>query len=182
MNLPNLLTLLRILLTPLMVILLIDGKVYEAFGIFVLAGFTDAMDGLLARVLRQKTRIGAILDPIADKLLLNSSYVALSIMGFLPGWLAVIVISRDVIIVFGVLLLFLIQGGIEIRPSILGKITTFSQLSTVFCVFWNYNFDFMDPFMPLLFVATALVTVTSGFHYMALGIQHLGAVEDEGED
>ncbi len=177
MNLPNLVTLLRILLTPLMVILLIDGKVFEAFGIFVLAGFTDALDGLLARALKQKTRIGAILDPIADKLLLNSSYVALSIMGLVPSWLAVLVISRDVIIVFGVLLLFLIQGGIDIKPTFLGKITTFTQLSTVFFTFWNYQFDFIAPFMPFFFVGTGLTTVASGFHYMALGIQHLGEAE-----
>ncbi len=181
MNLPNLLTLLRILLTPLMVILLIDGKILEAFGIFILAGLTDALDGFLARLLRQKTRVGAILDPIADKLLLNSSYVALSIMGLVPGWLAVVVISRDVIIVFGVLLLFLIHGGVEIKPTLLGKLTTFTQLLTIFCAFWRYEYDLIAPFMSLLFLAVALSTVASGMHYMALGIRYLGE-EEHGQE
>ncbi len=181
MNLPNFLTLLRILLTPLLVILLIDSKVLEAFGVFVVAGFTDALDGFLARWLKQKTRIGAILDPIADKLLLNSSYVALSIMGLVPGWLAVVVISRDVIIVFGVLLLFLIHGGVEIKPTLLGKLTTFTQLLTIFCVFWSYEYDLITPFMSVMFLAVALSTVASGIHYMALGIRYLGEEEHEQE-
>ena len=101
MNIPNLLTLLRIILVPVIVILLIQGLFLKALIVFVVAAFSDVLDGFLARILRQKTALGAYLDPIADKALLASSFVTLSILHVIPGWLAVIVISRDVIILLG---------------------------------------------------------------------------------
>ncbi|MGC9022478.1 MAG: CDP-alcohol phosphatidyltransferase family protein, partial [Dissulfurimicrobium sp.] len=89
MNIPNLFTLIRIVLIPILIIFLINGRFFEALIVFSLAGVTDALDGLIARMLRQKTKIGAILDPIADKLLLTSSYVTLAVVGRLPNWLAI---------------------------------------------------------------------------------------------
>ena len=178
MNLPNLLTLIRIILTPLLVILLIDGKFVEALIVFTIAGITDGLDGLIARWMRQKTRIGAILDPIADKLLLTSSYVTLAVIGLLPGWLAVTVISRDVIIVFGVLILFVFQGGVEIHPSVLGKITTVAQLGTIFMLLVNHDLGWFSRILPFFYIATALITVISGLHYMYLGTQFLGPDEN----
>ena len=178
MNLPNLLTLIRIILTPLLVILLIDGKFVEALIVFTIAGITDGLDGLIARWMRQKTRIGAILDPIADKLLLTSAYVTLAVIGFLPGWLAVTVISRDVIIVFGVLIIFLFQGEVEIHPSMLGKITTVVQLGTIFMVLVNYDLGWFSRILPFLYIGTALITVISGLHYMYLGTQFMGSDEN----
>ncbi len=178
MNLPNLLTLIRIILTPLLVILLINGKFVEALIVFTIAGITDGLDGLIARWMRQKTRIGAILDPIADKLLLTSAYVTLAVIGFLPGWLAVTVISRDVIIVFGVLIIFLFQGEVEIHPSMLGKITTVAQLGTIFMVLVNYDLGWFGRILPFLYIGTALITVISGLHYMYLGTQFMGSDEN----
>ena len=178
MNIPNILTLIRILLTPLLVILLINDRFLEAFIVFTLAGITDGLDGLIARLMRQKTRIGAILDPIADKLLLTSAYVTLAIIGFLPNWLAVTVISRDVIIVFGVLILFLFQGGVEISPSVPSKITTVTQLGTIFAVFVNQELGWLHQILFPLYIFTAVVTVISGLHYMYLGSQILGSEED----
>lgn len=175
MNLPNLLTLIRIILTPLLVILLINGKFVEALIVFTIAGITDGLDGLIARWMRQKTRIGAILDPIADKLLLTSAYVTLAVIGFLPGWLAVTVISRDVIIVFGVLIIFLFQGEVEIHPSMLGKITTVAQLGTIFMVLVNHDLGWFCRILPFLYIGTALITVISGLHYMYLGTQFMGS-------
>jgi cardiolipin synthase len=169
-NIPNLLTFIRIIFVPLLVIFLINGRFFEAFLVFTLAGLTDGLDGLLARWLRQKTRMGAILDPIADKLLLNSSYVVLGVMGLLPDWLAVIVISRDIIIVFGVLILYLFQKGVEIRPTILSKFTTLFQLGTVFIVLLDYELKIFYKLFPLLWSATAVLTVCSGIHYMAIGL------------
>lgn len=168
-NIPNLLTLIRIILVPVLVIFLINGRFFEAFVVFTLAGLTDGLDGLLARWLQQKTRMGAILDPIADKLLLNSSYVALGVIGMIPDWLAVIVISRDVIIVFGVLILYLFQKGVEIRPTILSKITTLFQLGTVFIVLLDYEIKFFYKLFPFLWSVTATLTAISGLHYMAIG-------------
>ncbi|MEA1991896.1 MAG: CDP-alcohol phosphatidyltransferase family protein [Thermodesulfobacteriota bacterium] len=178
MNLPNLLTLIRIILTPLLVILLINGKFVEALIVFTIAGITDGLDGLIARWMRQKTRIGSILDPIADKLLLTSAYVTLAVIGFLPGWLAVTVISRDVIIVFGVLIIFLFQGEVEIHPSMLGKITTVAQLGTIFLVLVNYDLGWFGRILPFLYIGTALITVISGLHYMYLGTQFMGSDEN----
>ncbi|MCX5833093.1 MAG: CDP-alcohol phosphatidyltransferase family protein, partial [Deltaproteobacteria bacterium] len=96
-NIPNLLTLLRILLVPVFVILLIQGLFLKALLVFVVAGLTDAMDGFIARVLHQKTVLGLYLDPLADKALIITSFVTLSVMGLIPPWLAVLVISRDFI-------------------------------------------------------------------------------------
>jgi len=178
LNLPNLLTLIRIILTPLLVILLINSEFVEALIVFTIAGITDGLDGLIARYMRQKTRIGAILDPIADKLLLTSAYVTLAVIKFLPAWLAVTVISRDVIIVFGVLIIFLFQGGVEIRPSALGKITTVAQLGTIFMVLINHELKLFSRILPILYTVTVLITIVSGLHYMYLGTRFLGPEEN----
>ncbi len=164
-----------------MVILVIQNRFGEAFAVFVAAGLTDGLDGLLARWLKQNTRIGAILDPIADKLLLSSSYIILAVMRIIPSWLAVVVLSRDLIIVSGVLILFLVQGGVEIKPSILGKLTTFMQLGTIFFVFLHHETGWLEVIIDPLFIATASATVISGLHYMALGAKLLNS-EEEGHN
>ncbi len=174
MNLPNLLTLLRIILTPVLVIMLIRHNYMVALLIFTAAGVSDALDGAIARLMKQKTRIGAILDPVADKLLLASSYVTLAVMGSLPEWLAVIVISRDVIIVFGVLILFLFQGGVDIKPTILSKCTTLVQLFTIFLVLVNMAAGWDGRILDFAFEAAGMFTIVSGFHYMFKGIVFLG--------
>src|SRR5512136_3396512 len=107
MNLPNLLTLIRILLISLFVILIIDKSFSWALIIFALAGITDAVDGLIARITHQRTELGAYLDPIADKLLLSSAFVTLAIIERIPSWLTVIVVTRDIIILIGFLMFFL---------------------------------------------------------------------------
>ena len=102
MNIPNFITLIRILLVPLLVIFLIEGKTSYAFLTFIAAGASDGLDGFLARVLKQKTALGAFVDPIADKLLLTASYITMAVLGMLPEWLSVLVVSRDVIILTGI--------------------------------------------------------------------------------
>ncbi len=165
-------------MTPVLVILFINSQFLEALIVFTLAGITDALDGLIARWMKQKTRIGAILDPIADKLLLISAFLTLAVMEFLPNWLAVTVISRDVIILFGVLILFLFQGGVEIRPSLLSKITTVAQLGTIFIVLVHHELGCLSRFLSFLCIITAVVTVMSGLHYMYLGTRLLGSEEN----
>jgi cardiolipin synthase len=177
-SVPNLLTLIRIVITPLVIIFLIQRRFLEAFLVFTTAGVTDALDGLLARWLKQKTRIGAILDPMADKLLLASSFVTMAVIGLLPGWLAVVVISRDIIILVGVLILFLLQGGVEIRPSVLSKLTTLAQLGTVFFTFVNHEFGWLKTLIPSLCICTAVITVGSGLQYMVRGVRLLGSEEN----
>lgn len=173
MNIPNLLTLLRILLVPVTVIFLMQGAFVKALIVLALSGITDVLDGFLARVLNQKTVLGAYLDPIADKALLASCFVTLSIKGVIPGWLTVIVISRDVIILLGIAVLSIMSISYEIRPSALGKITTALQLFTLlfFLVFrivpgW---FDYL--WLMALQWLTVLFTIISGLNYMVSGIK-----------
>jgi len=173
LNLPNLLTLLRIILTPLIIILLIRKQYVEAFSVFSIAGITDALDGLLARYLKQRTQIGAILDPIADKFLVTSTFVMLTISGTFPDWLAVVVISRDIIIVAGVLVLFLYQGHVDIKPTYLSKATTFCQITALVTAMLAMAFDFRfeQTALIILVYLTAMVTISSGLHYMFIGIK-----------
>lgn len=177
MNIPNLLTIGRILLIPLLVIFLLDGKELAAFWVFVLAGVTDALDGFLARVLKQKTEFGAFIDPIADKLLLITSYITLAVLGFLPKWLAVIVVSRDVLICGGIGILMLYDRDFKIKPSLVSKVTTFLQLLTVV---YYLGHDYLQGIFPVgsyLIYATAGFTILSGTHYIIRGLRILGDPE-----
>jgi cardiolipin synthase len=172
MNIPNLLTLLRILLVPVMVILLIQGLFFKALIVFVLAALSDALDGFLARVLHQQTVLGSYLDPIADKALLASSFITLSVLHVIPGWLTVLVISRDFIILLGILVLSIMSVSVQIRPVFISKITTALQLITVLmaltarCLPGVFNSVWLLP----LYWLTALFTVMSGLTYIARGL------------
>ncbi len=173
MNLPNLLTVFRILLVPIFVIFIIHNNFRMALIIFIMAGITDGLDGLLARLLNQKTTIGAYLDPIADKMLLVSAYLSLTIKGILPGWLSVVVISRDIIILSGIAVIFLMGKGLNIKPSISSKFTTVFQIVTVIGVLYPFsNLHFQ-----LFVTATAVFTVLSGLQYMYSGIKAMGDIK-----
>ena len=174
MNIPNILTIFRIVLTPVLVIFLMNKRFDLAFMVFAMAGLSDGLDGFLARVMNQKTKIGAILDPIADKALLASSYITLAVTGIIPNWLAVTVISRDLIIVFGVVVFFLFHSGIEIRPTAISKLTTLFQLLTIFTVLATLVLGLkLKDLVGALFILTAILTVASGLHYLYKGISML---------
>ncbi len=130
-NIPNILTVLRILVTPLFVIFLIRDLHGYALLLFVFAGISDGLDGLIARMFNQRSDLGAVLDPIADKLLLTAAYLSLGILKDIPGWLAVVVISRDVLIVTGIGVLTFCGIPFDIRPSLISKWTTVVQILTV---------------------------------------------------
>ncbi len=179
MNLPNFLTLVRIFLTPLLVICLINDKYTHALMVFAIAGITDGLDGFLARVLHQKTKLGAILDPIADKALISSAYVTLAITRQVPSWFAVVVISRDLIIVAGVLILFLTVGSIDIKPTIVGKMTTFFQLITALAILSKAVFKELDIALDGLYVFTTILTVFSGLQYVMQGFKIWSKVEPQ---
>ncbi len=170
MSIPNLLTVCRILLTPLLVWLLLEKKLKAALVVFFIAGLTDGLDGLIARVFSQKTRLGAYLDPLADKLLLVSTFILLGIQDLIPHWLAVIAVSRDILIILGVSTLMIHHVPLEIRPSVLSKATTLFQLLTLFAVMGSWLFPLPSPAYSVLFVVTALLSVLSGIHYVHLGI------------
>lgn len=170
-NIPNLLSIGRILCVPLFVILLLQRFYGWALFTFVAASISDALDGLLARTLNQKTVLGSYLDPAADKLLNASSYTILAVMGLLPSWLAVIVVSRDVIICLGLMILFLTSHSPEIRPSLISKLTTTFQLCTVIFTLWSVCVAPLPNFLAFLIWATALGTVVSGLQYIFRGIR-----------
>ena len=171
MNIPNLLTLLRIILVPVIVILLIQGSFLKALIAFGVAALSDVLDGFFARVLHQQTTLGAYLDPIADKALLASSFVTLSVLHIIPAWLSVIVISRDIIILLGILVLSMMSISVKIRPTFVSKITTALQLLTILTVLFDrcmpgsFNVLWKTP----LFWLTAFLTVISGLNYMMKG-------------
>jgi cardiolipin synthase len=117
-NLPNVLTIVRILLVPIFILLLVRQLYPLALFVFAIAGLTDGLDGFIARYFNQRTALGAWLDPMADKLLLVSAFVALAILGVIPPWITVLAIARDVIITLGIVVLTLTEKKYEVRPSV----------------------------------------------------------------
>ena len=168
-NVPNILTVLRILIAPVFVILLLRELHGLALLAFVLAGVSDGLDGLIARMYNQRSDLGAVLDPIADKLLLSTAYVSLGVLGHIPGWLAVVVISRDVLIVTGIAVLSFCRIDFEIRPSRISKWTTAAQILTIGVALLNFQLP-VARLLHALCWATALMTVLSGLHYTYLGL------------
>ena len=181
LNIPNFLTLLRIVAIPCFLILLEDLRFREALGVFVAAGITDGLDGAIARLTRTKTTLGAYLDPAADKLLLVSAFIALGFMHVVPRWLAVVVILRDAIIVLGYFLLFMMtQQTMAIAPSASGKTSTALQLSSVAVVLLSLSHPgvVLPQVRDVLFYVTGTVTAVAGLQYMYRGLawlQHHGA-------
>jgi cardiolipin synthase len=172
-NIPNILTVIRILLTPLFVIFLLKNLFHPALIVFTVAAISDGLDGLLARYFNQYSVLGAYLDPIADKLLLASAYASLAVLKIIPAWLAVIVISRDILIITGIIVFGLTDIHIEIKPSLVSKWTTVAQLLTVFLVLLSPNIPGITMTKMLLFWITAGVTIASGLHYVYFGLNIL---------
>lgn len=173
LNVPNALTIVRILTIPGFLILLTGGYPLAALGLFVVGGVTDALDGAIARLTNSKTELGAILDPLADKLLLLSSFAVLAMMGLVPNWLTVLVVIRDVILLAGYFTLFVATGErMAVRPSAIGKATTFLQLLSVTVVLLGICWPQLVPpaLRPPLFVTTGLATAVSGLQYMRRGL------------
>ena len=167
---PNQLTLLRMIFVPFVVIHLVAGHYAWALALFVLAGLSDGLDGLLARLLRQQTMLGQYLDPIADKLLLSTMFLVLAILHRIPWKFTVLVFSRDISIVCASAVLYAIAGLRDFRPSIFGKANTFSQVAAVFFVLLLQ----VDPvrwvqIARLTFLrATFAFTIISGVHYVLI--------------
>jgi cardiolipin synthase (CMP-forming) len=174
LNVPNFLTLLRIVAIPVFLIFLTDNRVGAALVVFVLAGITDSLDGAIARLTNSRTTLGAYMDPLADKMLILSAFVAFAALDVVPRWLSVVVISREVIILTGYLTLFLLtQQLMEIRPSAISKATTFFHLvtlSAVLLAMWRGEPP-STGIRSTLFPVTGLVTVMSGFHYIYRGLR-----------
>lgn len=170
----NQITILRMAFIPVFVILLLYNHLGWAFFVFLLAGVTDGLDGLMARWLQQKTSLGALLDPIADKLLLTTAFVVLSVKdlelpNLIPLWLTILVLSRDVFLVVSTVIILLITGHRNFPPSIFGKTATLIQIVTLTLVLF-FNYLGTNPqWLFVLYPVTGSITVFSGLHYIYRG-------------
>ncbi len=181
-NIANGLTAVRVLLVPVVAFLLISGRFRPALLVFAICGITDGLDGLLARWLRQRTVVGFYLDPIADKLLVATSFIVLAIVKVIPDWLTVAVISRDVFILVGSILILLLIGSEGIQVTALSKANTAMQLLTVLYFLSVRAFPgVLDRLAPGLetsatqavVVLCAATTLLSGVQYLVAGIARL---------
>ena len=174
---PNLLTVFRMVLIPVFVSLLFYQKFVLALGIFVLAGVTDGLDGLLARRFDQKSQLGTILDPIADKLMLVTSFVVLSMRAVFPHpvpshlpvpfWVTVAVISRDVFILVGAAAINIVTGFRRFRPSMLGKINTTVQIVAIAAIMFAASVPYgTGYYLPTIYTTVFALAVLSGTHYV----------------
>ena len=176
-TLPNLLTIFRMVLIPVFVSMLFYQKFVWALAIFVVAGITDGLDGLLARRFRQQSQLGRILDPIADKLMLVTSFVVLSMRGVfptplprhlpIPFWVTITVISRDVFILIGAAAINIVTGFRHFRPSFLGKVSTVVQIVSVAAVMLAARVRIgAGYYLPTLYTAVFALAILSGVHYV----------------
>jgi cardiolipin synthase (CMP-forming) len=173
LNLPNCLTLIRILTIPIFLGFLAYQFYGKALAVFILGGFTDFLDGLIARKMKQQTALGAYLDPVADKLLVITSFVMLGAIEGIPMWLAVVVVVRDILIIIGYAIIYvLVEERLHVKPSRLGKWSTTLQLVTL-GVALALLYDptvFGALFLDSLVWATAVTTVVSGCQYLYQGL------------
>jgi len=171
----------RIILVPIFVSFLIYSKSrdyfrYLAIGVFFLAIISDFLDGLVARIKKEKSEIGKVVDPLADKVLLITAFLSLKLLDFnIPLWVVLIVVSRDFIILLGIAILHFLKVEVPIFPSIWGKLTTFFQMITVLVVLMNVKFSF------LIWNLAVIFTLISGIGYIKRGISCLNLAESKGK-
>lgn len=173
MNWANRLTILRIILTPVFITMILYQRLNIALLVFIVAAITDGLDGYLARSRKERTRFGTVMDPVADKMLIGSAFICFSLVSELPAYLKmpvyvpVIVISRDVIILLGVVIMYLLAGKVDIKPTVIGKVTTFFQMFTIIVVLlrfihsnWMWNI-------------TVILTAVSGLDYIRIASRQI---------
>jgi cardiolipin synthase len=173
-GLANKITISRIILTPIFITAIIYSRTDIALVLFILAVLSDGLDGFIARSLNQKTALGTVLDPIADKILLVSAFICLSLVRSIPPdlrmppYVPIIVISRDAIIVLGSVIVYFIKGDVKIEPSFWGKFTTFFQMMTIVSILVKFHYSY------IVWDIAVLLTVVSGADYMIKGSRALG--------
>jgi cardiolipin synthase len=174
-SLPNLITLARLFLVPVVIAMIATQRWPEAFLVFVIAGISDAVDGWLAKTFNLATELGAFLDPAADKALLVSIYVALAIVQVIPAPLAIIVVARDLMIIGAIVMSWLVNNPVEIRPLLISKVNTTAQISFAALVLAAKAFDFSIAwiFDISLYLVAALTLASLGV-YLWQWIRHIG--------
>ena len=173
---PNLITVGRIVLVPVVIWAITSGNMLLAFWLFVAAGISDAVDGFIAKRFNAQTEFGAYLDPLADKALLMSIYVTLSIEMLLPRWIVIAVVSRDIMIMGAVVLSWVLNKPVEIHPLIVSKLNTAAQLSFAALMLGSRAFGLdLGPAIPVAQLTVALLTVGSMAAYLAFWLRHMAA-------
>ncbi len=180
---PNLLTIIRIFITPAFVVAFFSEEYTTAFILFVVAGITDGLDGFLARILKQRSRLGAMIDPLADKFLLLTAFVCLGIQGWIPFWLIVVVISRDVIIIGGLFVLHISGVNVKnkISPTMDSKLNTLFQIILLLVALAGHTFQVADfiALTSILAYWVGFLTIFSGVRYVLLGFSFMQAKTNE---
>jgi cardiolipin synthase len=173
-SLPNLITVARLLLAPLAVLMIVSQRFMPAFAIFLAAGLSDAIDGFIARRFNLRTELGAYLDPLADKALLVSIYVTLAIVGELPPAIAIIVVSRDLMILIAVLISWLLNNPVAIRPVWVSKFNTAAQIALAALVLGGQAFG-LEPLAGQDYAVwlVGASTIASGAVYIAQWLDHM---------
>jgi cardiolipin synthase len=176
LNLPNTVTVARIVLVPFVVWAITAGRYQLAFWLFVLAGISDAVDGFLAKRLGAQSELGAHLDPLADKALLMSIYVTLAIVQLLPLWVVIAVVSRDIMIMGAVVVSWIVEKPLEIHPLIVSKLNTLAQILLATLALASNAFLFNpSPFQEVLLVAVGALTLVSAAAYLASWLRHMAS-------
>lgn len=181
MSIPNLITLGRVILVPIVFWLLLNGQLQAAFLAFVVAGISDAIDGFLAKRFGWETELGAYLDPIADKLLIVCIFIALGVTARLPSWLVIVVVSRDVLIVIGVLLSWLLNHPTPMKPLAVSKMNTVAQIVLAASVLADEGFKLnLSGVVIALTWLTAATTLASLVAYLRIWLRHMTLYETTG--
>ena len=176
LNIPNLITLGRILLVPVVVWAIASGEMWIAFVLFMGAGVSDAVDGFLAKHFGMTTELGAYLDPLADKALIVSIYLTLGINGFIPRWLVILVVSRDILIVGGIMLSWVMGNPLKIKPLLVSKLNTVAQIMFACVVLGSLGFDIKaDMLTVVLMGLVAALTLLSVAAYVAEWVRHMNS-------
>ncbi len=172
MTLANKITVLRIIAIPVFIIALLEHHLISARVLFVLSVLTDALDGTLARIRGERTPLGSFLDPLADKLLLMATFIAFTYLGTIPVWVFIAVLSRDMLIVLGWSVVYILTGNPKIQPRPSGKVTTALQMAVGVAKL----FDFPDPLYHGFLYAMIAATILSACDYVWVGNKRLGAI------
>jgi cardiolipin synthase (CMP-forming) len=177
-NIPNLITLGRIILVPIVVWAIASSQMEIAFVVFIVAGVSDAVDGFLAKRFNMTSELGALLDPLADKALLVSIYIALGISGAIPRWIVILVVSRDIMIVAAVIVSWLFDRPVQMKPLMVSKLNTVAQVAFAALVMGSLGFGFQPaPYDLILMGLVTVFTLVSVSLYLVEWIRHMSTIE-----
>lgn len=179
MHIPNIITVFRIFLVPLVIWLMLDGRMQVAFLLFIVAGVSDGLDGFLAKRYGWRTELGAYLDPLADKALLVSIYVVLGLFSHLPVWLVIAVVSRDILIVGAILLSWILARPVPMRPLMISKVNTVGQIMLAAMVLGDLGFALgLEKLVEVMVWVTGGLTALSAAFYLVNWLVHMASYEE----